>query len=83
MHGSQAALMPNGVRRNGDRLGDRPTFRFDVAAHDQAPGRGSALPYSACGTFRATVITACMQNAGTLGHSQVITNLIMSCLSSL
>jgi integrase/recombinase XerD len=44
-----------------------------LSKNDQAAANGASLPYSTCcHTFRATWITAYLQNGGTLEHAQQI-----------
>jgi integrase len=49
--------------------------RFDVLHMIKRRGEAAGLPYSTCcHTFRATGITTCLQNGGTLEHAQTIAN---------
>jgi integrase/recombinase XerD len=55
----------------GDRLGERPMSRFHVMHMIKHRAVAAALPYSTCcHTFRATGITAYLQNGGTMEHAQ-------------
>jgi integrase/recombinase XerD len=59
----------------GGRLGDKPMSRFDVLHMIKRRIEAAGLPYSTCcHTFRATGITAYLQNGGTLEHAQTIAN---------
>jgi integrase len=59
----------------GDRLGQKAMSRFDVFHMIKRRAKAAALPYSACcHTFRATGITTCLENGGTLEHAQTIAN---------
>jgi integrase/recombinase XerD len=59
----------------GDRLGEKAMSRFDVSHMIKRRARAAALPYSTCcHTFRATGITAYLENGGTLEHAQTIAN---------
>src|SRR5216684_3734514 len=57
----------------GDKLTGNPMIRSDVLYMIKRRAKGAALPYSTCcHTFRATGITAYLQNGGTLEHAQQI-----------
>jgi site-specific recombinase XerD len=59
--------------RKGNKLTENPMAREDVLAMIKRRAAGAALPYSTCcHTFRATGITAYLQNGGTLEHAQQI-----------
>src|SRR5690348_11024723 len=59
----------------GDRLDGRAMSRFDVLHMIKRRAEAAGLPYSTrCHTFRATGITAYLQNGGTLEHAQTIAN---------
>jgi site-specific recombinase XerD len=59
----------------GGKLSDRPMSRFDVLHMIKRRAEAAALPYSTCcHTFRATGITAYLENGGTLEHAQAIAN---------
>ena len=59
--------------KKGNKLTDNPITRSDVLYMIKRRARDAALPYSTCcHTFRATGITAYLQNGGTLEHAQQI-----------
>jgi integrase len=59
--------------KKGDKLTTNPMRRSDVLYMIKRRAKGAALPYSTCcHTFRATGITAYLQNGGTLEHAQQI-----------
>jgi len=59
--------------KKGDKLTTNPMTRSDVLYMIKRRAKGAALPYSTCcHTFRATGITAYLQNGGTLEHAQQI-----------
>src|SRR5215471_5608359 len=59
--------------KKGDKLTGNPMIRSDVLYMIKRRAKGAALPYSTCcHTFRATGITAYLQNGGTLEHAQQI-----------
>jgi integrase/recombinase XerD len=59
--------------KKGDKLTGDPMIRSDVLYMIKRRAKGAALPYSTCcHTFRATGITAYLQNGGTLEHAQQI-----------
>jgi integrase len=59
--------------RKGNKLTDNPMTRSDVLYMIKRRARDAALPYSTCcHSFRATGITAYLQNGGTLEHAQQI-----------
>ena len=61
------------IRITGNKLTDNPMTRSDVLYMIKRRARDAALPYSTCcHTFRATGITAYLQNGGTLEHAQQI-----------
>ena len=56
--------------KKGDKLTTNPMTRSDVLYMIKRRAKGAALPYSTCcHTFRATGITAYLQNGGTLEHA--------------
>jgi integrase/recombinase XerD len=60
--------------RKASGLAKRPS-RFDVFHMVKRRAKAAALPYSTCcHTFRATGITAYLENGGTLEHAQTIAN---------
>jgi len=59
--------------KKGDKLTGNPITRSDVLYMIKRRARVAALPYSTCcHTFRATGITAYLQNGGSLEHAQQI-----------
>ena len=59
--------------KKGDKFTGNPMIRSDVLYMIKRRAKGAALPYSTCcHTFRATGITAYLQNGGTLEHAQQI-----------
>jgi integrase/recombinase XerD len=59
--------------RKGNKLTSNALTRSDVFYMIKRRAREAALPYSTCcHTFRATGITAYLQNGGTLEHAQQI-----------
>ena len=59
--------------KRGDKLTNNPMIRSDVLYMIKRRAKGAGLPYSTCcHTFRATGITAYLQNGGTLEHAQQI-----------
>jgi site-specific recombinase XerD len=59
--------------KKGNKLTTNPLTRTDVLYMIKRRARAAALPYSTCcHTFRATGITAYLQNGGTLEHAQQI-----------
>jgi site-specific recombinase XerD len=57
------------------RLTSRPMSRTDVLQMIKRRARAAALPYSTCcHTFRATGITAYLENGGTIEKAQMIAN---------
>jgi len=59
----------------GERLSEKAMSRFDVFHMIKRRAKAAALPYSTCcHTFRATGITAYLENGGTLEHAQTIVN---------
>ena len=61
--------------KRGGRLTNNPMIRSDVLYMIKRRAKGAGLPYSTCcHTFRATGITAYLQNGGTLEHAQTIAN---------
>src|SRR5713226_324912 len=59
--------------KKGDKLTDNPITPSDVLYMIKRRAKAAALPYSTCcHTFRATGITAYLQNGGTLEHAQQI-----------
>src|ERR1700746_2010635 len=59
--------------KRGDKLTGNPMIRSDVLYMIKRRATGAGLPYSTCcHTFRATGITAYLQNGGTLEHAQQI-----------
>jgi integrase/recombinase XerD len=59
--------------RKGNKLTSNVLTRSDVLYMIKRRAREAALPYSTCcHTFRATGITAYLQNGGTLEHAQQI-----------
>jgi site-specific recombinase XerD len=59
--------------KKGDKLTGNPITRSDVLYMVKRRAKGAAVPYSTCcHTFRATGITAYLQNGGTLEHAQQI-----------
>lgn len=59
--------------KKGGRLTANPITRSDVLYMIKRRAKAAALPYSTCcHTFRATGITAYLQNGGTLEHAQQI-----------
>ncbi len=59
--------------KKGDKLTTNPMTRSDVLYMIKRRAKAAALPYSTCcHTFRATGITAYLQNGGTLEHAQQI-----------
>ena len=59
--------------KRGDKLTDNAMIRSDVLYMIKRRAKGAGLPYSTCcHTFRATGITAYLQNGGTLEHAQQI-----------
>jgi integrase/recombinase XerD len=59
--------------KKGDKLTDNAVTRSDVLYMIERRAKAAGLPYSTCcHTFRATGITAYMQNGGTLEHAQQI-----------
>jgi integrase/recombinase XerD len=57
----------------GNKLTGNPMTRSDVLYMMKRRARDAGLPYSTCcHPFRATGITAYLQNGGTLEHSQRI-----------
>ena len=59
--------------KRGDKLTDNAMIRSDVLYMIKRRAQGAGLPYSTCcHTFRATGITAYLQNGGTLEHAQQI-----------
>jgi site-specific recombinase XerD len=59
--------------KKGDKLTGNPMIRSDVLYMIKRRAKGAGLPYSTCcHTFRATGITAYLQNGGTLEHAQQI-----------
>src|SRR5438876_2213251 len=63
----------SGTFKRGDKLTDNAMIRSDVLYMIKRRAKGAGLPYSTCcHTFRATGITAYLQNGGTLEHAQQI-----------
>jgi integrase/recombinase XerD len=59
--------------KKGDKLTTNPMTRSDVLYMIKRRANAAGLPYSTCcHTFRATGITAYLQNGGTLEHAQQI-----------
>jgi integrase/recombinase XerD len=59
--------------KKGDKLTTNPMTRSDVLYMIKRLAKEAALPYSTCcHTFRATGITAYLQNGGTLEHARQI-----------
>src|SRR5689334_20089432 len=59
--------------KSGDKLTNNPMIRSDVLYMIKRRAKVAGLPYSTCcHTFRATGITAYLQNGGTLEHAQQI-----------
>lgn len=59
--------------KKGDKLTGNPMIRSDVLYMIKRRAKAAGLPYSTCcHTFRATGITAYLQNGGTLEHAQQI-----------
>jgi len=59
----------------GERLSEKAMSRFDVFHMIKRRAKAAGLPYSTCcHTFRATGITAYLENGGTLEHAQTIAN---------
>jgi integrase len=59
--------------KRGDKLTDNAMIRSDALYMIKRRAKGAGLPYSTCcHTFRATGITAYLQNGGTLEHAQQI-----------
>jgi site-specific recombinase XerD len=59
--------------KKGDKLTNNPMMRSDVLYMIKRRAKAAGLPYSTCcHTFRATGITAYLQNGGTLEHAQQI-----------
>jgi integrase/recombinase XerD len=61
--------------KRGDKLTNNSMIRSDVLYMIKRRAKGAGLPYSTyCHTFRATGITAYLQNGGTLEHAQHASN---------
>ena len=59
----------------GERLSQKAMSKFDVFHMIKRRAKAAGLPYSTCcHTFRATGITAYLENGGTLEHAQTIAN---------
>ena len=59
--------------KKGNKLTTNPLTRTDVLYMIKRRAQAAGLPYSTCcHTFRATGITAYLQNGGTLEHAQQI-----------
>jgi integrase len=58
--------------RKGNKLTGNPMTRSDVLYMIKRRARDAALPSTCCHSFRATGITAYLQNGGTLEHAQQI-----------
>jgi integrase/recombinase XerD len=59
--------------KRGDKPTDNAMIRSDVLYMIKRRAKGACLPYSTCGhLFRATGITAYLQNGGPLEHAQQI-----------
>jgi integrase/recombinase XerD len=72
--GNKRAWLFRSMHR-GDKLTDKAMTRFDVFHMIKRRAKAASLPYSTCcHTFRATGITTCLENGGTLEHAQSIAN---------